>query len=281
MMTITQLTFVEVYKKRILIVVLIMTLAFLALYATALHFAMPDLEKSSAIIRLSIRNQILNMGFYASSLIVACLSIFSSAGLISTEIENGTIDSLVSKPISRLKIILGKYLGVFLMLSLYTIFIFSSVVGLNAFYGNGLPGVSFLSLIKSLGTYLLLPALLSAIGIFLSTFLPTMGASIALVILYFIGTIGGMIEMMSAVVTGPAQRTMGQIGIFISLIIPSDLIYRKATRLIHSNDVIGNLSLESLSGANMEPSLLMMFYIIAYILFMLYKAGKRFATRDF
>lgn len=281
MISMIRITFMEVYKKRILIIVLLMSSVFLALYGTALHFAIPQTDQSSAILRFGLRAQLLNMGLYASSLIIACLSIFSSTGLVAGEMENGTIDGLISKPISRMKIIMGKYIGVLTMLCLYSTMLFGAVLGLNAYFGGGLPGISPSSLLSSLGIYLMLPALLAALGIHLSTFLPTMGGSITLVILYFIGTIGGMVEAISGLMNGNAQRVMQQIGIVTSLIIPTDVIYRKAKSAIQANDLLSGMTLEGLGGASTAPSNIMMVYIGAYIILFVYLAGSNFAKRDF
>src|SRR3990172_11673210 len=161
MLTIAGLTFKEALRKKILVAALILTLLFLALYGTGLHFLNNDMERieKSCQVRENgselttpqrdlmtegPKRMLLILGIYFSSSIVALLAIFSSVGAVSSEIENGMLHAILAKPIRRRDIILGKYIGYALMLSFYAVLLFGSVLAFNHYFtgiklGSGIP----------------------------------------------------------------------------------------------------------------------------------------------
>ncbi|SHH35031.1 ABC transporter permease [Tepidibacter thalassicus] len=282
MRTIIRLTFLEMRKKKILYFTLVLTVIFLALYGTALNFAYKSLRAEDVIMRAAISGQLLSMGIYAMGFIISFLSIFSSVGAISSEIENGTYDAILSKPINRYEIVLGRFLGILSVLLPYITILYLSIIGLNIFFGKGVV-VNFylISVIKSLAMLYLLPILLVSIGIFFSCFLSTMGSGVILGILYFCGMIGGIMEQIGHfMIKEAAKKVLTNIGIITSLIIPSDIIYRKVSSLLFTTASGLNLNMESMIGASIQPSSFMIFYIFVYILIMLSLAVIKFQKRD-
>lgn len=282
MSTIIRLTFIEIRKKKILYLTLGLTAIFLILYGTALHFAYDSLEQQEPFMRATISSQLISMGIYAMVFIVSFLSIFSSVGAISSEIDNGTYDAILAKPIKRYEIVLGKYVGILLVLIPYVTFFYLGIIGFNIFFGKGMiVNLAFNSILKTLLTLYLLPILITSIGIFFSCSMSTMASGITLLIMYFFGMIGGFLEQISGVTTVEAtKQALSNIGIITSLIIPSDIIYKKASSLLFTTSSGLNLSIGSLMGAKSQPSSAMMIYIVIYILVMLILAVKKFQRRD-
>ncbi len=282
MSTIIRLTFIEIRKKKILYLTLGLTAVFLILYGTALNFAYKSLGYEEAFIRATLSSQLISMGIYAMIFIVSFLSIFSSVGAISSEIDNGTYDAILAKPIKRYEIVLGKYIGILLVLIPYVTFFYLGVIGINIFFGKGMiVNLAFNSILKSLLTLYLLPILLTSIGIFFSCSMSTMASGVILVIMYFFGMVGGFLEQISGVITiENTKEALSNIGIITSLIIPSDVIYRKASSLLYTTSSGLNLSMSSFMGRNNEPSVVMMIYIVVYILVMMILAVRKFQRRD-
>ncbi|MFZ5967696.1 MAG: ABC transporter permease subunit [Bacillota bacterium] len=282
MNTIIRLTLLEMLKKKILYLTLLLTAVFLILYGTALKFAYGSLPHEDALIRLTVSGQLLSMGIYATGFIISFLSVFSSVGAIASEIEQGTYDAILSKPIARYEIILGRLLGILLVMISYVTFLYVSVVGLNMFFGKDMiANFTYASLIKSLATLYLLPTLLCSIGIFFSASMSTMAAGVTLVILYFCGMVGGIMEQIGHfMINGGAKEVLTNIGIITSLVIPSDIVYRKASSLLFTTASGMNLSIDNMIGAAIQPSFIMMAYIGVYIFVMLVLALRKFQTRD-
>ncbi|MEJ8553883.1 ABC transporter permease subunit [Tepidibacter sp. Z1-5] len=282
MSTIIRLTFIEIRKKKILYLTLGLTAIFLILYGTALYFAYDSLELQEPFMRATLSSQLISMGIYAMVFIVSFLSIFSSVGAISSEIDNGTYDAILAKPIKRYEIVLGKYIGILLVLIPYVTFFYLGIIELNIFFGKGfIVNLAFESILKSLLALYLLPILLTSIGIFFSCSMSTMASGITLLIMYFFGMIGGFLEQISGVITiENTKQALSNTGIITSLIIPSDIIQKKASSLLFTTSSGLNLSISSFVGAKTQPSVAMMIYILVYILVMLILAVRKFQRRD-
>lgn len=281
MKTIVRLTLLEMLKKKILYLTLALTGIFLILYGTALNYGYDSLREAEPLMRIAVSGQFLSMGIYASGFIISFLSIFASVGSISSEIEQGNYDAILSKPISRYEVVIGRYVGVLLVLIPYVTFFYLSVVGLNLFFGGGVvANIPAINVIRSLAVLYLLPTLLSSTGLFLSANLSTMGAGVTLVILYFCGMVGGILEQIGHFITGEAKAVLTNIGIATSLVIPSDIVYRKASSILYTTSSGMNFSVDNMLGASIQPSPLMIFYIGFYIIIMIALAIRKFQLRD-
>lgn len=282
MSTIIRLTFIEMRKKKILYITLIFTLIFLVMYGVAAKYSYKHLSESESVIRFAVVNQFISMGMYVSGFIIAFLSIFSSVGSISQEIENGTYDAVLSKPISRYEVVLGKYFGILLMLIPYITFLYLSIIEINIILGKGgIVNFQVGAIVKSLLVLYLLPILLTSIGIFLSCRISTMASGVILVILYFCAMIGGFLEKMSSFIQNEsAKLVMSNIGIVTSLIIPSDVINRKVSSILFTTKSGLNLNIENMIAENVQPSNFMMGYILVYIVVIVFLALRSFQKRD-
>ncbi len=69
------------------------------------------LAQTGADVRLLAIGELLLAGLYAVSNIAGLLAIFMAAGTISQEVEQGTLQSILAKPVSRTQVVLGKWLG--------------------------------------------------------------------------------------------------------------------------------------------------------------------------
>lgn len=282
MNAIIRLTFWEMFKKKIIYICVAMTIGFLVLYGIALHFVYASLGEMDVIVRAMLSSQLLSMGMYVVGFIIAFLSIFASVGAISSEIEQGSYLAVISKPIHRFEMVLGRWIGIVLMLLLYVTILFISIIGLNVIMGKGLIfHFTLLALSKSLFMLYLLPLLLSSVGIFCSTFMSTVGSGIFVTLLYFCGMIGGIIEQIGKVVEiQNVKAILSNIGILTSLVMPSDTVYRKASSLLFTTASGLNLNIDAALGKSVEPSNIMIVYIILYIVTFLFMAIRKFNKRD-
>lgn len=282
MNVIIKFTFLEMFKKKIIYISAAMTIGFLMLYGIALHFVYDSLGQMDVMMRAVLSSQFISMGMYVAGFIISFLSIFASVSAISFEIEQGSYLAVLSKPIHRFEMVLGRWIGIALMLLLYVTIFFGCIIGLNVIMGKGFTfHFTFSALMKSLLMLYLLPLLLSSVGIFFSTIISTVGAGIFVTILYFCGMVGGIIEQIGKMIeVENVKAVLANIGILTSLVMPSDTIYRKASSLLFTTSSGLNLNLEKALGNSVEPSNVMIFYIIIYICIFLFMAVRKFNKRD-
>ena len=75
-----------------------------------------------------ISNFLLMAGMYVVNFLTAMMTVLTSVDTLSGEISSGTIHTLVSKPVRRWEIVLGKWLGFAGMLTLYLLLMAGGVM---------------------------------------------------------------------------------------------------------------------------------------------------------
>lgn len=283
MFTIALASFKEVLRKKILILVAVLTFIYLVIFSLIVYYYAKDIgewEKGSSVGVFVAASQLISvLGFYFSSMLVALLTIMASAGSISSEIESGLIHSVVTRPIRRKEYVLGKYLGIALLIVIYSIFLYTSVIliclimRLPFLQSLGTP-----ALIKGLVFFLLEPLAILALSIWGSISFKTLANGIVVIAFYILGLIGSMMEQIGVLVK---SDTLYQIGIFSSLVSPFDVIYRQMLSVLFSaygitNPLFGGTT--NLSGTT--PSKWMTVYVLIYIAGLVLLSVRKFNRKD-
>lgn len=285
MFTIARLTFLEVFRKKVFSIIVLLSVLFLFLYGVALDYTAQEmlrlkaLQDGDLLVQQIIGNQLLGMGLYFSSFLIALLALMASVGAISSEIENGLLHAIVSKPILRREIILGKLLGYGVMLAVYAVFLYAAILLLNWHYT---PGVFSLSsagnILSGALIFILQPILLLSLAMVFSTLLRTMTAGILSIILYGLGMVGGFLEQLGSAIN---NITLINIGIGSSLLMPSDALFRMLIAEVTGN-AANPLAILSMGpfGVSTPPSNAMLVYVILYILVCILLSLRFFGQKD-
>jgi ABC-type transport system involved in multi-copper enzyme maturation permease subunit len=283
-------SFREAWRKRVAFIAGVLTLAFLILYGTGLHFIAQDVvntanpaatETSYYAMMHSIL--LFVMGIYMASFLVAGLTILAAVGSIASEIENGTLHTLAVRPISRRNLFLGKFLGLAAMLVIYAALFFLALTGL-VYWQTGLvtPGLA-----PALGLFILEPLVLLAVTMLGTTRFTTVSNGVLVFALYAMAMVGGMMEQIGAMMENTATIYAG---VMTSLLLPADAIYRRLVATVVDRLPVGNgqdipyfinpqLTLGPL-GSQSTPSDWMLLYTIVYIVILLAAAVYTFKHRD-
>jgi ABC-type transport system involved in multi-copper enzyme maturation permease subunit len=130
-LTITHLTLHEALRRRILTAALIIGAAFLALYAVGLGFMLRE-ELGKESMTLIERRVILNIftlaGLYAANMLIIMTAVLLPVDTLSGEIGSGVIQTLAAKPIRRSDIVLGKWLGHWIVMCAYWVLLAGGVL---------------------------------------------------------------------------------------------------------------------------------------------------------
>ncbi len=279
--TIVRLTFLELIRKKVLYFTVLMSSIFLVVYGTGLYFVFKEYKNLESLLQLMISTQMLTMGLYTASLVIAFLAVFISAGIISGALEQNAYDVILTAPIRRHTVILGRYTGVLCVMLPYTALLFGAVLLMNGILSQGVGiQISGIALLKALGIIWLMPITLSTLGLYLSTRLAAAPAGIVMTLVYFCGVIGGFMEKIGANLPVAAGKVLVKIGIVSGLIIPTDPLYRMAFSELMTTKSGLNLSASSMLGAVSEPSSAMLIYTFLYIAGFLILAIRGFEVKD-
>ncbi|MGF9906832.1 ABC transporter permease subunit [Brevibacillus porteri] len=287
MWPIIKITYREMISKRIFTITLIMSLAFLLLFGLATGYAvkeMKDMLGDVGVDRLLekqvLSTQMLGMGLYFGSVITALLAILSSVGSIASEIESHQIDTWLARALPRYKYVLGKFFGLASMLGLYALLMFTGLLAINQWVGEGMLAVQVdaSQILKAAAFFVSMPIILVCVAMLLSSITTTVTGGIILIILYGISFVGGFIEQLGAVFS---NSSLTNIGIISSLLFPADSLFRQATlSLFDSADDPLSFASQGIFGTTSPPSTAMLIYTVLYGIVALGLSIRVFQKRD-
>lgn len=272
--TIAQLTIRETQRRRILWLALIMGLGFLALFGVGFHYIYAEIVEGGVRpeeTRL-ILGFLLTAALYVINFLIIVMSVLVAVTAVAGEIDSHTIETLVTKPIHRWEIILGKWLGYATLVAVYVLLMAGGamlVVYLQS-------GFAFQNVAAGLALMALAGVVMLTVCIAGGTRLSSLANGALAFMLYGLAFIGGWMEQIGAVLR---NETAVDIGILAGLLMPSEVLWKKAVLLFNpqagaSFQVAGPFAVTS------QPSEAMVFYAFVYVAALLLLALWSFSRRD-
>jgi ABC-type transport system involved in multi-copper enzyme maturation permease subunit len=277
--TIALLTFREASRRKILLAASLLGLLFLIVFGLGFHYITVQMEEDlsgNQLIQLNeIRNFLLMAGMYVVNFLTAIMTVLTSVDTLSGEISTGTIHTLVSKPIRRWEVVLGKWLGFAVMITLYLLLMGGGVMSfifLRSGYSAPHP-------LRALALIWLNDIVLLSVSLLGGASLSTLANGVLVFGLYGIAFIGGWIEQIGSFFRDQAAgKTAINIGIITSLIMPSEALWRRAAHELQS-PLVAVLGISPFSSGS-YPSMMMIYYAVAYIIVAFVLAVRQFNARD-
>lgn len=276
MFTVMRMTLREFYRKKVLVLAVVLSLVFLGFYAFGLHMAARDFAVNpNPLIEAGVYATMLVLGIYLSSFLINFLAVFLSAGAISSEIETGTIQALVATPIKRKEIVLGKFLGYGLGIAAFSLVFITAILLLNrwttGFYSS--------QAVWGAALFCAQPIILLGVSLLGSCWFPTLGNGVGVLMLYLVGIVGGIVEQVGAFIKNP---DLINTGIITSLVMPVDSLYRKSVEMFLSGSdspLQGMVPLGPL-GSQSSPSQWMLLYALLYLVVFVWGSAAVFNRKD-
>jgi Cu-processing system permease protein len=281
---IARLTFLEAVRRRILLAAFVLGIVFLIRYGFGFYMMQSQIATGSgrpnadtinaALLKGGIDNFLTLAGLYAVNFLAIAMGALLSADTLAGEINSGTIQAIVTKPVRRAEIVFGKWLGFAGLLALYLILMVGGVMAV-AFVLDGyvVPGV-----LNGVALVYLETLLIMTVTLMCSSMLSTLATGGVIFGLYGIAFIGGWVEQFGALLQNQAAIN---IGIVSSLIIPCEALWRRAA--YEMTPPIAQVIGVSFSGPMFTvsiPSNLQIIYSIGYLVAALGVCSYVFAKRD-
>jgi Cu-processing system permease protein len=277
-LVIMRLTFREAVRRKIALAAFLLGIAFLIVYNLGFYFIHQDLMNSvgrmgtrAGAIQGEIFNFLVLAGMYVVNFLGVASAALITADSLAGEIQSGTIQAIVTKPVHRGGVVLGKWLGYASLLILYLLLMGGGVmasVWIQAGYQtpNWLTGLSviyFNSLV------------IMTLALAFSSRFSTLATGGAVFGAYGVAFIGGWVERIG---TFLKNDTAVNLGIFSSLLLPSEALWNKAAYVMTAplSNLMGATPFTSAS----QPSTMMIVYAGVYLLVVLGIAVWQFYQRD-
>lgn len=216
-----------------------------------------------------------DLGLAATSFFGLFIAVFIGIGLVSKEVERRSIYSLLSKPINRYQLVLGKYAGLTLTLAvnvavmalaLYVVLLYMSW-GVSAQVQRAWDAPALdPALLKAVGLILLELMLVTAIALFFSTFSTPMLSAAFTFGLFVVGHFSADLRNFDQVVESPAAIRLAR-GLY--WVLPNLAQFDVKAQVVHAVPVPGGYLLITAAYAGL------------YIATLLSIAMYVFSRRDF
>src|SRR3989441_2000946 len=231
LLLITRFTLLEAIRRRLFLAVIILSILILAAFTILLTIvvndalANPNSGTDGHLMLLGGGVIITVLVMWMLYLLSSMLTIVFSANMISGEVEAGTFAVIVPKPLRRIEIVLGKWLGYALVVGIYTALMFLSFLAViywktgywpsGAFYALGMLELAMLALLG-----------ITTLG---SSAVPTI-VNGAIALMLFIGApIANIVQFIVQFVNPSSLDTTQNIATVINLVIPSDALWHGAS----------------------------------------------------
>jgi len=269
-----QLTIREAQRRRILWVALLMGIGFLTVFGVGFHYVMLELEMfSDGGTMNTAAGGLLAIGLYATSLLVTVMTVLVSVTTISGEIDTHTIETLLTKPVRRWEVVLGKWLAFMLLLALYLLLLAGGLM-LFVYLRSG---ITLQNVPAGLGLMLLQGLIVLSVTILGGTRLSTLANGVLAFMLFGIAFLGSWIEQIGALFQ---NETAVDIGIITSLLLPNEVLWRRAVTLFLPEMADSPVMSAGPFVVISQPSPAMVWYALFYTAVLLLLALFSFSRRD-
>jgi Cu-processing system permease protein len=167
------------------------------------------------------------MGLYAVNFLASFLALFVSVGAISAEIDSGTLHAVLARPIRRGEFVLGRWIAYVGLLTVYVLAMAGAIFLIAATVAE----YDAIDPVRAAAYMALNAALLMTLSLFGSTWLSTLANGVVVFSLFGLAWLAGIIEFVGEALRNDA---MVDIGIAVSLLVPSDGLWRAASYYVQS-----------------------------------------------
>jgi ABC-type transport system involved in multi-copper enzyme maturation permease subunit len=274
--SVARMTFHEARMRKVLWALGLLGILFLAVYATGFHFMYRDLSRytdDNTVAILEPVNFLMLAGLYVINFLVVLMAVSTSVDTIAGEVASGTIQTIVSKPLRRWEVLLGKWLGLALMLGGFSALMTLALMGIVRLISGYWPPNAF----RGAGLIVLEGLVVLSLSILGGTRLPTLTNAVVVFMLYGLAFVAGWIEQIGSYLRSEAAVNFG---IIVSLLMPSEAMWKRAAYLMQP-PFLRELGLEATPfGAATAPSGAMVAYTMGFVIAVVALAVYSFQLRD-
>jgi Cu-processing system permease protein len=271
-------TLLEAVRRRLVLAAVLLSAAFVVLFAVAfsiLYGRARSVEDQDGVFLVFAGTLQTVLGLYAVQFLAAFLALLLSVGAISSEVESGTLHAVLARPLRRSEYLLGRWLASAGLLAGYVTVMATSLLLVARVVADYQP----VDPVRAVLLMVLEAVLLLTVGLLGSTFLPTLANGVVLFSLFGLAWMGGIVEFVGDTV---GNQTMVDLAVAVSLLFPSDAIWRAASYYLQPPTFLGvAVSRGGIPFASLTPpTAALLAWALAYPAAALLGALRAFARRD-
>jgi Cu-processing system permease protein len=281
-LVLTRMTFRQAIRRKIVLTGLVLGVCFLIVFSIGFHIINSNTtipvgpvsgngQGFQDVFNAEKNSALLLAGLYAVTFLSIAMAALLGADTLASEINSGSMQTIVTKPIRRSDVVIGKWLGFACLLALYLLLMAGGAI-LSVWAQSDFTPPHVLA---GLVLIYLESLLVMTIALLFSSRLSALATGGVIFGLYGMAFIGGWVEQFGAMLQ---NQTAINIGIITSLIIPSEAIWHRAAYEMQSplSSVLGL----SPFGTTSVPSMFMIGYAVFYLIVALSATVMAFRERD-
>ncbi|SEJ70674.1 ABC-type transport system involved in multi-copper enzyme maturation, permease component [Deinococcus reticulitermitis] len=222
----------EAVRKRLVAVLLVLSALFLGFYLYGIYRMDLELDLRAAEAGIGERSSTglattpvvlaTMFGMYLVYFLGSLMSVLSTVGAVSGDIESGVMQSVVARPVSRAGLVAGRWLG-FSLVNIGYVSLLSAglLLGVRAITGYSPPEVW-----PALGLILLATLLLTGLTVLGSTLFTTLANGIGVFVLYGVGFSGGILSLIGNFSDNATVATLGRAA---NVVMPTNVLWLGAS----------------------------------------------------
>jgi Cu-processing system permease protein len=253
----------EAFRRKVFVVVLLLTLCFLGLYWLGNHYVFRDLGSIQPPLGIDSRTFagafVFGLAMFATLFLGVVLAIFLTLGTVSGDAERGLLQPLIVRPIGRTTLLLARWLGAVAVCVPYVLAVYAISMLITGLSGDWWPDHKVVPGLELAGGV----ALVAAISLLGSVFLTATANGIAVFMVFG----AGLVERAAKIA---------------SWALPFEALYQDALRQITANTygLTGFLLDLGPFGGAYSGGVWLRLWAVAYLVAVAVAAAVGFARRD-
>jgi len=197
----------EAVRRRVILVVLVLTVGFLALYALGTAVTFDEVNSLAADDQLDDRvlagSTLFGLAMFTILFLGAVLGVFLTLGAIRGDAERGLLQPIVVRPVGRTSLLLGRYVGAGLVCVVYVTAVYVAAMVITGTTGDWWPDDPVAP-----GAALVLAVLvIAALSLLGSVFLSSTANGIAVFMIFGAGLAAGLLGQIGDALRFRRSRT--------------------------------------------------------------------------
>jgi Cu-processing system permease protein len=270
----------ESLRRRVFLVVALLTLAFLGLYALGTWQLFQELDKNeldAAGVELGIvaAATLLGLAMFATLFLGTVLAVFLTLGAVRGDAERGLLQPLIVRPLGRRQYLAGRFLAAATVSGAYVLVVYAGAVVVTGTIGDWWPSSPVGAGVRLAGAVVVIAAL-ALLG---SIFLSANANGIAVLMVFGAGLLAGLLGSIGEALESGTLQTLANTA---SWLLPFEALYRDALRVLVAEipGVTGAIIQLGPLGGSHDAGLLFYPYAVAYLAVVAVVAAFAFGRSD-
>jgi Cu-processing system permease protein len=269
----------EAVRRRVILVVLLLTLCFLVLYALGCVVTFHDVEGFAVEDDLDDRvlagSTLLGLSMFTTLFLGAVLAVFLTLGAVRGDAERGLLQPLVVRPVGRTSLLAGRFAGAAAVCAAYVAFVYGAAVVITGIAGDWWPddGIG-----AGLGLVVAV-VVIAGISLLGSVYLSSTANGIAVFMLFGAGLAAGLLGQIGEAL---AVQTLEDVATVFSWVLPFEALYQQGLHGLtaETSGLTGVIVQLGPFGGAQESGAGLWAWTLAYLALLAAWARAAFARRD-